>query len=550
METTSVVFNNETKSKTSEIIDVRNYPQVVIKIDKITEGSLQVLSTDNSIIPIVNMVTGNSLISATDRGQYLVNTAGLKNIMFKLTHSYLDDKGSTATVSITKLTEVITVTPIEKNLSAKVAIGKVLHTITGTKRPIFLDDDNVIWATSESVVNGAKLHKSTDWGATWSDIYNWPKEDEVVVYKGWQMGNGNIVVVGSSGKIWTSDDGGTTFTATLDLTGVKPHSLFGGRAYKNILVLTEYKADKTFPATSDGVWLSEDYGATFTEVFNNDVAGQTTAWHVHDACYDPYEDMLLVCTGDGTLAKMIYYSKDMGQTWYTSTPFGSCTIQATQIIPKAKCILFSSDARYVTVQRYNRPPGGTQEGVYWTFENALTVYNGWGKKVKKIETLNADATGKVVLTEYPITSEGISVYDAATYVSEDNPGPLLPSGTLSGKNLTNIAWANKQLSVKYYYMSEVPIASQAGIDWVNDIDYFGWALVPSSLPGGTALKRAQVFATRDGYKFYSVYVHPVTITGSGLVRCLDPNVTGDFLAYVEETDSIKKFIHMNNSMWV
>src|SRR5690606_27549096 len=102
--------------------------------------------------------------------------------------------------------------------------------------------------------------------------------------------------------------------------------------------------------------------------------------HIHSATYDPYENMIWVCSGDGATAQMIFYSKDMGNTWHFATRLRYLENQSTVIIPLKNCVLFTSDARLTGVLRYIRPVGGTIEGSKLYFDFPLTIAEKWGKE--------------------------------------------------------------------------------------------------------------------------------------------------------------------------
>ena len=146
------------------------------------------------------------------------------------------------------------------------------------------------------------------------------------------------------------------------------------------------------------VYVSSDYGDTFTLIFCGDTENQdsipakaavtgdgTGAWpvaghvvgdsidwsltlnnnvHVHGVAYDRYYGRIWVVTGDGTQSADsvtgIWWTDDGGATWhkygcrFANRPFNAHGTQMINIIPLPKCVLFATDGEGDGFYRYNR----------------------------------------------------------------------------------------------------------------------------------------------------------------------------------------------------
>ena len=262
--------------------------------------------------------------------------------------------------------------PVPKVLSNVVPKGRILAVKGG--KCYASDANNIIKRSDNWGVDGfpttvATINTATD------------------LYKMLILDNGNILVWDRSGKIFLSTNNFLSFKVVFDMLASPTHDLFGAKAYKNYVMFTEYNNTIGLATKS---YISEDYGVTIRECFDiydqeGFIPNQSTKFHMHDCAIDPFElnsegkPMLWVSTGDGVNAQMIFFSKDMGETWTQSTPLGYAPTQTTQIIPLKNCVLFLSDSRIVSVLRYNRPISGTKSGKTLNFETAFLIQAGWGK---------------------------------------------------------------------------------------------------------------------------------------------------------------------------
>lgn len=234
------------------------------------------------------------------------------------------------------------------------------------------------------------LKQSTNDGTSWTDIHTF--SSAVVGFH--QLDNGEaLVAVGyNTGSIWKStgfvaNPATATWAKVLDSSGAAcffrgEWTLHPWTSSGSLVIVNEYG---TQTAASGGpfatkVWLSNDYGATWTVIFDllTKFPGQNVL-HMHASAYDPYWDRLWITHGDatGTGQNGIYYSDDRGVTW-TSVP-GSINSsglanQVTTIAIMDNCILFLPDGVPAGIFRIARR-GYRQMG---TFSIAHMIRGGGG----------------------------------------------------------------------------------------------------------------------------------------------------------------------------
>lgn len=258
-----------------------------------------------------------------------------------------------------------------------------------------------------------RFYTSTDDGLTWDEIhqfngsFQWARE----------MSNGELLVsVGENGStlrsLWVSSGWKTgSPTWSKKLTAVSPNSYFASawsvNIHENVVLAAEY-GPKTpvwngIPTTNPAsrVWMSTDYGQTWTLVFNlidyliNDRGlTNTNDQHLHGVAWDPYWSRIWVTFGDNTNGTV--FSDDLGATWKTANwgPTFQSPWQAVGIVCLPDCILFGSDGPPNGVWRINRSQG-KHSGLY-AFEAAWTVPNDQGllshlcQAIVKISGLGGD----------------------------------------------------------------------------------------------------------------------------------------------------------------
>ena len=199
-------------------------------------------------------------------------------------------------------------------------------------------------------------------------------------------GDNSVIVACRSGAILRTED----LLNYTEVLNISTHQFRFGAfsqwdSYNNIVLISEYKQPATYAnleREARNLYLSIDYGKTFKRIFNlidyiND--GATGSMHIHSVKFDPYESIIWVVTGDGLGNQMVFYSIDMGQTFYNSTEYNQSVLQFTQVVPLRNCVLFLTDCRLTGVVRYNRPSCGTLAGNKMHFDMLDIIQEEWGK---------------------------------------------------------------------------------------------------------------------------------------------------------------------------
>ena len=151
----------------------------------------------------------------------------------------------------------------------------------------------------------------------------------------------------------------TTFKEVLEADSAQSNinNWWGFSVYENIVTISDYGLKGAEGAKN--VWVSTDYGETFTMIFNQHLIGQqvegappyTDTAHMHTAAYDPYFNRIWVVVGDNPNTAT-YYSDDMGTSW--TFVEGSTVVQYTGILALPNAVLFGSDRNPNGVHVYHR----------------------------------------------------------------------------------------------------------------------------------------------------------------------------------------------------
>lgn len=213
------------------------------------------------------------------------------------------------------------------------------------------DKDSNIYA----VEAGIRLKKNSIEGAetqsSWQTIFELPDSatSGQIAASAIMVTQADVVVVCTQkGWVYTSDENQTNFTDT----GIRMPSVegqysfcnqqFGYGHYNNLAWVTPY-GEK--PIESNKVYLSTDYGKTFSEKtpipFKNHIYNS----HIHDMQYDQFADRFWVVFGDQNNSQT-YYSDDKCVTW--NPLFGEFetdlrNTQMTSIAVFAEGVAFGSD---------------------------------------------------------------------------------------------------------------------------------------------------------------------------------------------------------------
>lgn len=219
---------------------------------------------------------------------------------------------------------------------------------------------------------GNNILKSTDYGKTTTNLGTIPYTTTTPLIA-WvlKMGNGTLAIGARNrdlnvSEIWLSDKNEANFSKvfTFETPGAYPSSTFGYSKFRNILLVNEYGADKSFPNNPRRCYMSIDYGRTWKTILT---LPNAEGVHPHDIQYDPYEDIIWIVSGDGLEHRRVWFSADRGNTWEEIIP----PKQYTNISVLPNCILFGTDtALEVGFYRLNRPKGGFRTAAEFNIEKA------------------------------------------------------------------------------------------------------------------------------------------------------------------------------------
>lgn len=246
-------------------------------------------------------------------------------------------------------------------------------------------------------------------------------------------GTGYAKLYKGTAEVWNTStlkfDVTWTEVFALDTSGVYFSMWFGLSIYKNIIVVGEYGAHNV----ARHVYISRDYGNTWNKIFAAELDDSGAGVHIHDVCYDPYSDVIWICTGDGYWAQNVYFSYDGGATWNKNYGYKESPSQFTQILPLPNCVLFTTDnTKHMAVYRCNRADIRAKK-THLDLELAYTFYD------------NYDA-------ESPIGTNGCVVYgkDACVYFGwaerydvAKTKSPVI--GTKDGYNFF-VVWENETVT--------------------------------------------------------------------------------------------------------
>ena len=168
----------------------------------------------------------------------------------------------------------------------------------GGSAVIYWDREN---NTEGNDKNHPAIYKSTDGGETWAELENTSE------YAG-----GYIVVNPKDGRIavsnekgaWVSSDGGKSWKKVSNLA-------------INAMVGVRTRPDNLYALTNDGLYVSTDFGGSFSKVTEKFMGGIVKATNLRVSPADPNR-MVMLWIGNGSFNYATYYSHDGGKTWAKS----------------------------------------------------------------------------------------------------------------------------------------------------------------------------------------------------------------------------------------
>lgn len=216
---------------------------------------------------------------------------------------------------------------------------------------LWLSEAGRLWKRSRDTHTLYHLDEGGSWteDGTFADKSVWPVRD---------LPNGEVFIGLSPAtdppEFWVSSGyqtGSPTWTQVLTVDN-NPDPVDGhqqvllleasvSKVYDNIVCVTEYDTGHAYRKA----WMSQDYGNTFSLIYDGDQHGQdNSSAHIHAIAYDPWWQRIWIVRGDylaGTPNHLITYSDDFGQTWQTMPDIG---VQFLSVWPTKDFLLFGTDS--------------------------------------------------------------------------------------------------------------------------------------------------------------------------------------------------------------
>lgn len=246
------------------------------------------------------------------------------------------------------------------------------------------------------------LFASKDFGATWNPIFtiNGGEFGNIIE----ELDNGELLlsyaVYGGEPlmrRIYVTEGydfgrgASPTLVEVLSSTREKNYwnNNWGCNIYGSIILLTEYGRKYDPAKTPDGswtnvqgenaryVWMSTDFGKTWTVIFDLNLVTSGIGVHMHSAVYDYVWNRIWVHFGDAAFNRNgMLYSDDLGKTWtwalQNNAPYINWN-QSTSTVVLPDCILFGSDSAPNGIYRLDRSQGKIPINGYYEVEVAYKI---------------------------------------------------------------------------------------------------------------------------------------------------------------------------------
>ena len=217
-----------------------------------------------------------------------------------------------------------------------------------------ITSDGTIYAAAFE--GSTSLVASTDGGKTFEMVHDFGSRI-YGVYVSTTLGKEYIWVSTLGGAVYRSADGGATFDVALQMASDSyALSLWSFSSHGDTILIGEYGV-RNGPAA---VYMSQNAGVTWTQVFNTSMINPDLDAHIHLVSIDPYTGWYYVANGDDRfISSSLWVSKDSGQTWVPHE-FGS-RIESTNGMlgasyPDPYRVLFYTDV-YPEVYEYIKSTG-------------------------------------------------------------------------------------------------------------------------------------------------------------------------------------------------
>ncbi len=256
-------------------------------------GGASSVAVDPNNVNRAVMVGANTGQTFKSNGLYMTTDAGL-TWSAKYTGNTSGFKGALSN----KNTEV----PVHYDCRVQIAYDETTFDESiGGSRVVYWSREN---CTNIGSQNHPAIYKSEDGGETWNELSGTN-----------DMAGGHIAVHPKDGRViagnmrgcFVSEDGGKTWNKTSDLA-------------MTTLITVRTEPDKAWALTNDGVYISTDFGATFTKVTEQAFPSNTKyAVRLRVSPANPDNMVYLWKGNQGDYQYQTYFSRDGGKTFKAST---------------------------------------------------------------------------------------------------------------------------------------------------------------------------------------------------------------------------------------
>ncbi len=171
----------------------------------------------------------------------------------------------------------------------------------GGSAVIYWNRENYTTHAQSASKNHPAIYKSVDGGQTWAELSGTSEYAGGYIVVNAKDGR---VAVGNEKGAWVSSDGGASWTKVSDLA-------------MNCLVGVHTAPDNLYALTNDGLYVSNDFGGTFTKVEGRTFSGTKKLTNLRVSPADP-DYMIMMWEGTADYSYNTYYTHDGGKTWQSS----------------------------------------------------------------------------------------------------------------------------------------------------------------------------------------------------------------------------------------
>ena len=355
------------------IIELQEGNFAIVEVERLKLNSVSLQVSNDGVnwysVSAKSMQTGHTTNRIFTTGRYVVNITGSKFVRCSL---YYQPTNVVRVKLITTMEEPKVNVPLYRPRKT-LRPSELFPEFTSIKPQYSMA---AIEPETEKILSytGNAIYISEDWGETFQRLWSCPNVDGSVQRV--EMLNlietGEMLVGTNKGNLFKTDTNyqNPRLVLTAEASNSYFDEAFGFSAFRNMLLIAEYTNKNNLTDTRN-VWLSYDYGETWTKIFAKEAAPD---FHIHDVQFDPYESLIWITVGDDA-HQQIYWSDDFGTSWKEVwDDFDEAPGHFAQVMPLPNCVLFVSDTRQVAVYRYDRPTGGIQTLDKVPIEPAWVLY--------------------------------------------------------------------------------------------------------------------------------------------------------------------------------